>query len=175
MDLDKLLPSSFHPLTQLPIISKLVECSLQSQLFQHLEDSELLSQDHHAYRRQLGTTLAIIQIMDTITSGADRNQFVASLSVVQTKAFDCVNHELLLKKLLKYNIDNTTITWIRNYLTQRTCYVAIGSTTSKMTTVDHGVPQGSVLGPLLYLLYVNELSSVIKNSDCSNPSHSDQP
>ena len=173
-DSDKLSPGSFHPLSQLSTISKLVERSLHSQLLEHLEKQELLLQDHHAYRKHLGTTSAIIQIMDTITSGADSNEFVATLSIDQTAAFDCVNHDLLLKKLEHYSLDNTTLEWIRQYLTQRTSYVSIGSQNSDMMKVDFGVLQGSVLGLILYLLYVNELSNVIKEDDCPDSSHNDK-
>ena len=86
-DSDKLSPGSFHPLSQLSTISKLVECCLQSQLLEHLDKQKLLSQDHHAYRKHLGTTSTVIQIMDTITSGADANECVATLSIDQTATF----------------------------------------------------------------------------------------
>ena len=172
-DSDRLSPSSYRPLSQLPIISKITEKCVQSQLLRHLESNKLLSSDHHAYRKYLSTTTAMLQATDYIMTGVDENKFIATMSLDQTSAFDCVDHKLLLQKLVHYNLDNLSIKWISSYLSHRTNYVAIGSSTSHMYAMNYGVPQGSVLGPILYLLYVNELSAAVKNPECANPSHND--
>ena len=118
--------------------------------------------NHHAYRSKLSTTTAVIQIMDQITTAMDGNLFTGTLSMDQTAAFDCVDHDLLMRKLRFYSLGETCLKWLESYLSFRSSYIAIGSATSRMEGEKCGVPQGSVLGPLLYLLYENELSEVRK-------------
>ena len=87
-------------------------------------------------------------------------------------AFDCVEHETLLEKLQFYGIDGNELEWIRSYLAFRSFYVSIGSAKSIILPAPHGVPQGSVMGPILYLLYVNEMTTLIDDDNCTNPVHS---
>ena len=88
-----------------------------------------------------------------------------------TAAFDMVDHKLLGEKLLRYNIGPTAREWIRDFLVERTQYVTLGRNSSSMHRVCQGVPQGSVAGPLLYAIYVNEITEVVKTQGCQNQSH----
>ena len=88
--------------------------------------------------------------------------------------FDCLEHEILLQKLEKYNLGSDAIAWLRDFLLLRTQYVVIGGGQSRMTPVTTGVPQGSVLGPLLYAIFVNETSEAIKQVDCTDQTHLDR-
>ena len=181
-DLNPKVPESYRPVSQLCVVSKITEKWVQSQLLSHLESTNQIHQNHHAYRELLSTTTAMIQVMDYITEATDRNEITATISVDQSAAFDCVVHGILIEKMRYYKIGDQTINWLKSYLKYRSSYVNIGSANSKIMSTKCGVPQGSVLGPALYLLYVNELPCIPnkdnddENEDdfCQNIEHRDR-
>ena len=111
--------------------------------------------------------------MEAIATATDQNLVSSTMSLDQTSSFDCVEHRLLLSKLQYYHLDETVISWLRSYLADRSTFVAVGSAKSSIRKVRYGVPQGSVLGPLLFLIYTNEFSLCIEDDLCINPCHDD--
>ena len=93
------------------------------------------------------------------------------LLLTNLAAFDCVSTEILIQKLEIYNLDKHSLKWIRSYLTDRNQFVQIGAKISDTTPVNRGVPQGSVLGPILYSVYTNELPEVIVDTECTEKVH----
>ena len=128
----------------------------------------------HAYRQNISTTTAIMKLMDTIYMATDDNLMTSLLALDQSAAFDCVNHGTLLRKLQKYGCCQDTLDWISSYLTGRSQYISVGSKKSQYMTLNRGVPQGSILGPLLYLVYINELAEVVVDPNCLNIVHSNK-
>ena len=167
-------PGSFRPVSLLPVISKLVECTVQVQLQKHLEKYRLLYPNSHAYRASRSTTTAIMQVLDTLYQATDNNQMTSLMALDQSAAFDSVNHSLLLRKLKLYKCSNSTMEWMQSYLESRSQYISIGGQKSRMSALYRGVPQGSILGPLLYLVYINEIAETISDSTCRNPIHDDR-
>ena len=172
-DCDIFNPKSYRPVAQIPLICKLTERHIQTQVLTYLEDTGQLASNHHAYRSRTSTTTALIQLMDLIATGADYNHISAALSIDLSAAFDTVNHSILLEKLEYYGFDTATLDWFRSYLIDRSAYVVIGSANSTPTTTFCGIPQGSVIGPLLYLLFVNELPSIVNEMYCGEDIHQD--
>ena len=152
-------------------MAKLAERTVQRQILRYLENSNLLSQHHHAYRNNHNTATALIHLMDSIATASDVNTITATMNIDLTAAFDCVPHGILKKKLEFYGLDDRTKRWISSYLDARTSFVSVGSAQSWMYATPQGVPQGSVLGPLLYLLFVNEMTSIVEDPHCANPVH----
>ena len=161
----------YRPVALLPVISKLAERHVQQQILQYLENTGQVSDYHHGFRERCSTTTVLIEIMDTIAIAADENTITATMSIDESAAFDCVQHSILEKKLEYYGLDTRTRHWIHSYLENRSGYVSIGSGKSNLKNSPHGVPQGSVLGPLMYLIYVNDMPMIVEDERCESPAH----
>ena len=128
----------------------------------------------HAYRQNLSTATALLQLVDELHNSTDKNLISQLLALDKKAAFDCVSHTILLDKLQRYGCSSTTITWMRNYLEFRSQYISIGRHKSKIVATSRGVPQGSILGPLLYLVYTNKNNEVVRDPNCTNDAHEDR-
>ena len=169
--LDPHCPKSYRPISLLPILGKIVEWALQPQILNFMEKSEQMNQNHHSYRKNHSTTTAMLQLSDAIFHGCNVKKITTLVTLDQSSAFDVIRHQTLLRKLELYNFGETARKWISSYLNFRSQYVEIGTRSSTYTNVKSGVPQGSVLGPVLYVIYVNELPSLMDDDDCSNDTH----
>ena len=165
-ELDRNDVSSFRPISVLATVSKLVERAAQGQLLKILESTQQLNPSCHAYRSKMSTTTTLTDILDEIYQGIEDNKLISMMTVDQSAAFDCLHRDLLLQKLSKYNIGQRALDWVDDYLKLRTQYVVVGASQSRMVPVNRGVPQGSVIGPLLYAVYVNDITEVVKNRGC---------
>ena len=163
----RLLPSSYRPISLLPVISKLVERAVQLQLQKHFKQNHLFHQNGHAYRPNKSTSTAIMQIMDNLYQATDRNMISSMMAIDQSAVFDSVSHKLLLRKLEVYKVSKKSLQWIESYLQYRSQTVDIGKHQSKSKSLDRGVPQGSILRPLLYLVFTNEMADTTMDTNCN--------
>ena len=138
-----------------------------------LETTNQMNPSAHAYRRHLSTTTTLADISDEMYQGTEDNKISSLMAVDQSAAFDCVEVELLLQKLQRYNVGPKARTWIHDYLTQRTQYVKIGTARSCMKEMKTGVPQGSVIGPILYAIMTNDMTETVKDRNCNMIEHQD--
>ena len=163
---------SYRPISLLSVTAKIVERVMQQQMLNYLEDTKQINQNNNAYRKHHSTISAIIEMTDAIFGAADQRLIATITTIDESCAFDCVVPDILLDKLGIYNFSESVIKWLSNYLSFRSQYVTIGSKSSSMKWVKSGVPQGSVMGPLLYTMYINELPNITKNEDtCNIPHH----
>ena len=164
-------PRSYRPISLLPVIGKIVERALQPQMLDFMETSGQLNSNHHSYRKAHLTVTAMIQLSDAIFSGCDAKRITTLVTLDQSAAFDVLSHDILGRKLKLYNFGEEALNWVSSYLSYRSHFVSIGTRDSRFSNVKTGVPQGSVLGPILYVIYVNELPVLVNEDDCANPEH----
>ena len=172
-DMNRMDPGSYRPVSMLPTTSKIVERAVQLQLLNFMESTGQMNDSCHAYRSGLSTTTTIAEISDSLYSATEEKLITEIMTMDQSSAFDCLNFEILLRKMKLYNVSNDVIDWMRSYLNYRTQYVTVGTADSRMRPLTRGVPQGSVLGPLLYVIYTNEISEVVREKDCGETAHLD--
>ena len=170
--LDHQDPKSYRPISLLPVLGKIVERVLQPQILNFMKESGQLNANHHSYRKLHSTVTAMLQLSDEIFRGCDLNQITTLVTLDQSAAFDVLKHSTLRRKLGLYNFSEEVLLWIDSYLSYRSQYVSIGTRVSKFSNVVSGVPQGSVLGPIFYVLYINELPSLMDDNNCSEDIHS---
>ena len=164
---DLLNPKNYRPVAIVPIFSKVLERVIFNQLVKYLTEHELLHPNHHAYRASHNTTTALIQMYDVWLQALEAGELAGVCFLDMSAAFDIVDHNLLSKKLQLYGCEDNVTNWIQSYLSERSQCVCIDGTLSKSLPVQHGVPQGSILGPLLYTLFTNELPEVVHDHHLS--------
>lgn len=150
---------NYRPISLLPIFSKIYEKIMYLRLMKHVNKYNLINERQFGFRRNKSTNDALAHMIKLILTGLDARRQVVGIFCDLTKAFDCVHHGVLLEKLEHYGVRGTDLLLCQSYLSQRTQYTDVNGTKSELGLLNCGVPQGSVLGPLFFLMYINDLSA----------------
>ena len=155
---DEQLITNYRPISVLNFFSKIFEKVVANYIVDFLESNNILYEHQYGFRKGHSTNHAVITLVERVAKALDTGKIVVGVYLDIRKAFDAIDHPILLRKLYSLGIRGNLYTWIKGYLTNRSQFVMYNNSKSKTKFITHGVPQGSILGPLFFIVFMNDFS-----------------
>ena len=145
---------NYRPVSLLCVLSKVFEKVMYDRIILFLENFKILNENQFGFRNNKSTYMALLSLMENLTQASEKGEYVVGVFLDFSKAFDTVDHEILLDKLEHYGIRGCALSWFKSYLSNRQQFVTYNECKSKQQFIKCSVPQGSILGPLPFLIYI---------------------
>ena len=152
-------PNDWRPVSVLPFPSKIIERIVNHQIVYHFECNSYICPNQHGFRKGFSTSTAVFDYVQFLYDNYDAIKGSSSIFIDYSRAFDTIDHEILCEKLKLYGLDEVSLKWFKNYLSDRTQVVRVDNNLSHTSHIKMGVPQGSIVGPFLFIVYINDLVS----------------
>jgi len=149
--------SNYRPVSLLPCFSKILERLVFNRCIQHINKHDILNSKQFGFRSNHSTSMAVTELVDKVNNAIEKGETTIAVYLDLSKAFDTINHNILLYELDHYGFRGIVLDWFKSYLHNRTQYVYFNNVKSNPLNILCGVPQGSILGPLLFILYMNDI------------------
>ena len=163
---ERVIKGNYRPVSILPPVSKVFERNMYDQIYSYID--KYLSPFLFGFRKGFSTQHCLMIMINKWNKAMDQGKFAGSLLTDLSKAFDCLNHELLIAKLEAYGFDNESLEYVYSYLSDRKQRTKINISLSEWANITTGVPQGSILGHLLFNIYINDMFYFANKSDLAN-------
>ena len=172
---DRSIPKNYRPVALLPVVSKILERAVFVQFIDYLESNKLMNPSHHGFRSSHSICTALLEMYDVWNEAQAQGKVSATVMLDLSAAFDVVDSFILVEKMKLYGFDESSMQWLSSYLTSRSQMVLIDGHLSSARPVTVGLPQGSILAPLLYLIFTNDLAETVHNHQPAAQQCQDQP
>ena len=160
---DNHLLDNYRPISLLSTVSKIFEKTVFNQVYNYFRDHKLFYESQYGFRKGHSTELAAIELIDRLSNYLDAGKVPISVFLDLSKAFDTLNHTILIEKLRYYGLNDTSLNWFYSYLQGRLQFTEYNGVCSDVVNLSTGVPQGSILGPLLFIIYMNDIHAATSN------------
>ena len=149
--------SNYRPISVLPVISKIFETVMHEQLTEHFVNNFLFNPQQYGFRKNSSTELAALELIHRLLNQLNNHSIPINFYIDLSKAFDSLRHDILIEKLAYYGVKNKALDLLKSYLSNRKQYVKLNDITSTVRSISVGVPQGSIIGPLLFNIFINDI------------------